>query len=588
MPTETSRPADSAAPPQWGFAASLAFGLALSFTPLVERIDALSLDGSFSALRRFAPQPLPEDIVLIGIDEAAERVIAEPLGLWHETLGVALSTVAAAKPRAIALDVVLLSRSANVLKPGLDQALLRGLADARRAAPLAIALALDENDHVRPLYPPFAEVAGEAALGLAVVTKDADGSVRRFVTEVPSSTRPVPTLVGRLCASLAIACRGGIIDYSRGEPYQYIPLVRVLAAAKTPDAALERELAGKVVFIATVLPFLDRARQSVPLAGWEDARDAPAVIAQAQALKSALNGHTIAAIAPWGTFLLVLAAALLWFVPRRRTGLVVAVGAGIALWAASTAMLRAGFWLPVTAASFTLVFAWGARAAREAWAGWRERERLRTMFAGYVSPEVMKGILSGEIAAGQKGERRAVAFVFADLRGFTALSEKAAPESVLALLNRHYAVVVEAVHRHDGTLDNFRGDGVMAIFGAPKVLGNPVAAAWAAIAELRMGLATLNMELEREGRPPLTIGVGLGFGDAVVGLMGATSRYDFTAIGDAANVAARLQDYAKTTGCVVVMSEAARARLGGVPDLIDLGELALAGHTPVRAWGVKA
>ena len=588
MPNDTSRHDDSAAPPFWGFTAALAFGLVASLTPLVERTDALSLDASFSALRALAPRTLPDDIVLIGIDEAAERAIAEPLGLWHEALGQALSTVAAARPRAIALDVVLLSRSANVLKPGLDQALLRGLADARRAAPLAIALALDENDHVRPLYPPFAEVAGEAALGLAVVTKDSDGTVRRFVTEVPSNARPVPTLVGRLCAALAVACEGGIIDYSRGEPYRYIPLGRVLAAANVPDAALERELAGKVVFIGTVLPFLDRARQGVPLAGWEDARDAPAVIAQAQALKSALNGHTIAPIAPWGALALIVAAALLWFVRGWQVGLAVALGAGAALWAASTGLLRAGLWLPVTAACATLAFAWGARAAREAWAGWRERERLRSMFAGYVSPGVLKGILNGEIAVGRSGERRAVAFVFADLRGFTAMSEKSSPEEVLALLNRHYAVVVEAVHRNEGTLDNFRGDGVMAIFGAPKPLDNPVAAAWAAIGDLRSGLAALNDELASEGRPPLNIGVGLGYGDAVVGLMGATSRYDFTAIGDAANVTARLQDYAKTTGCVVVMSGAARARLGATPDLIDLGDLALAGHTPVHAWGVKA
>jgi class 3 adenylate cyclase len=438
------------------------------------------------------------------------------------------------------------------------------------------------------VYAPLVEVAGEAAPGLAYVAKDADGTVRRFFTEAPSDGKPIPTLVGQLCRSLALDCKPGLIDYSRGEPFKYVPLNRVLAAATTRDPALTRELAGKIVFIGTVLPFLDRARQSVPLAGWEDgSRDAPAVLAQAQALRSALKGTTISPLAFWGVLLLVLAAASVWYVPSWQAGLAVAIAAFAVLWIASAALLRAGLWIPVTAGGITLAFAWSARAAREAWAGWRERERLRAMFAGYVSPNVLAGLLEGRIGAGSRAERRTLAFLFADLRGFTALSEQAEPEAVLALLNRHFAVVIEAIHRHDGTLDNFRGDGVMAIFGAPKPLDNPVASAWAAIADLRAGLAALNAELTREGRPPLVMGVGLSFGEAVVGHLGSSTRYDFTAIGDAVNVAARLQEFTKTTGCGVVVSDAAREKLGDGTGLVDLGELVLAGHSPVRAWGLR-
>ena len=199
------------------------------------------------------------------------------------------------------------------------------------------------------------------------------------------------------------------------------------------------------------------------------------------------------------------------------------------------------------------------RGALEALSTRRDRERLRELFGGYVSPDVMAGLLAGRLPANTRaggGTRRTLAFLFADIRDFTTMSATRSPEDVVALLNRYYVVVTRALHSHHGTIDNFRGDGVMAIFNAPNTVDNPADAAVAAARAIFARLARLNRKLVAEGRPALAIGVSLALGDAVVGNIGAPERYNYTAIGDAANVAARIQEVTKTSGLPLVATRA--------------------------------
>ena len=197
---------------------------------------------------------------------------------------------------------------------------------------------------------------------------------------------------------------------------------------------------------------------------------------------------------------------------------------------------------------------------------------------------MLEGILAGRIEPGHRAESRTLAFLFADLRGSTAFTEKAKPEDAMALLNRFHDVAVAAVHRHDGFLDNIRGDGVMAVFGAPQPQAEPAAAAFRAAEDLLRGIDHLNAQRAKRGEPPLEVGVGLAAGEGVVGHVGSAERFNFTAVGDAANVAARLQDEAKRLGYRAVLTGAVRAHAGAAR-LEALGELPLRGHDPVEAWG---
>ena len=323
----------------------------------------------------------------------------------------------------------------------------------------------------------------------------------------------------------------------------------------------------------------------VNLAGWETLkRDSPGVVVHAAALRTAMHGDPPEQAGKPLTFLLVSAAALLVLMRNWRNAFFTALIAAALLVAAATYSLSHGHALEIAPVLFTLALAWIARTSHEAWSERRERERLRDAFGGYVSPGVLRAILKGDIRPGRLGERRLLAFVFADLRGSTAMTAQTSPEEAMALLNRFHQVIAAAIHRHDGMLDNIRGDGVMAVFGAPKPLREPVQAAWEAVQDMFRGLERLNGELSKEGKPPLTMVAGVAYGEAVVGHLGSRNRFNYTAIGDAANVAARLQGEAKRRGVRALFAGQAREHVPKA-DLESLGPMEIEGHEPVEGWG---
>jgi adenylate cyclase len=297
-----------------------------------------------------------------------------------------------------------------------------------------------------------------------------------------------------------------------------------------------------------------------------------------------MHGHMIATAGPAFVMVLTAIAALLFLVRDWRIALVGALLMSLAFATTTVLALRAGWHLPVVAAILTALLAAMARAGFDAWRHRRERDRLRLGFAGYVSPPVLEAILAGRIEPGHRPTKRLLAFVFADLRGSTALTAGVAPEEAMALLNRFHEVMVAATHRHDGFLDNIRGDGVMAVFGAPKPMADPARAAWSALVDMARGLERLNAQLATEGHAPLAIAIGAAYGEGVVGHVGGRERFNYTAIGNAANLAARLESESKRLGfTAVVTQDIARAADG--ESLEAVGTLELKGLEPVEAWG---
>jgi class 3 adenylate cyclase len=565
--------------------AAVAFaGFLFSWTPLAERADLFALDQSFGVLRAAGPKPAPDDIVIVGLDEATERAIGEPIALWHVPLGEALAKIASAKPKAIGLDVTLPERSFDTIRPGLDLALAKGLAAARAVQPFVVALAVDGEGQAKAIHTPFLAVVDDQRMGLALFGRDVDGVTRRYRLALPTQDGAFPTFVGRLCAGLAKGCRHGITDYALGPPYRYVSLARVLEM--NDPAGLARLFGDRIVLVGETQRFTDRIAQPLNLAGWEPGgrSDAPGVLAHAQALRTALHGAPIEPAHPATLVFLLSACALLLAIRDWRLALVAGALAAAGLVAGSVMWLRGGAHWPVTAALFTVILAVAVRAALDAAAHRRARERLTHAFGGYVSPPVLEEILAGRIEPGHRAANRTLAFLFADLRGSTAFTEKAKPEEAMALLNRFHDVAVAAVHRHDGFLDNIRGDGVMAVFGAPKSTDDPAGAAFRAAEDLLRGIDHLNAARARRNEPPLEVGVGLAAGEGIVGHVGSRERFNFTAVGDAANVAARLQDEAKRLGYRAVMTGPVREKAGAA-QLEALGSLALRGHEPVEAWG---
>ncbi len=187
----------------------------------------------------------------------------------------------------------------------------------------------------------------------------------------------------------------------------------------------------------------------------------------------------------------------------------------------------------------------------------RERNvrKLRNAFAAYVPREVVKKIAAETRQVRLGGQRMELAVLFSDIRGFTSYSEGLEPEAVVAFLNDYLSRMTEVIFTHKGTIDKFIGDTVMAIFGAPLKLKNPSQHACDTALGMVKALQALNVELSAAGKQPVNIGIGINTGDMTVGNIGSRQRFSYTVIGDAVNVAARLESLTKFFGQSILVSE---------------------------------
>ncbi len=171
--------------------------------------------------------------------------------------------------------------------------------------------------------------------------------------------------------------------------------------------------------------------------------------------------------------------------------------------------------------------------------GLDERDRVRDLLDKNVSPEIAARLLRDGATLG--GEERQVTVLFADLRGFTTLSEQLRPPELLALLNRYLDRMSLALEAHGGVIDKYIGDAIMALFGAPVSQGDDADRALAAALAMEKALVGLNAELAAEGRAPLSIGIGINTAHVVAGNIGSHRRLNYSVIGDGVNVAARIE-----------------------------------------------
>ena len=194
--------------------------------------------------------------------------------------------------------------------------------------------------------------------------------------------------------------------------------------------------------------------------------------------------------------------------------------------------------------------------------GLAERDRVRSLLGKVVSPAVAEELLSKEIELG--GEERVASVLFSDIRNFTSISERVAPQELVRLLNTYLTRVSAIVEQHGGVVDKYIGDAVMAVFGAPLAHPDDASRAVRAALDMCAALGEINAELGLAGAGRLGIGVGVSTGVVVAGNMGSLSRLNYTVIGDSVNVASRLEGLTKRYGVGVVVGEATREACPGI------------------------
>jgi class 3 adenylate cyclase len=192
-------------------------------------------------------------------------------------------------------------------------------------------------------------------------------------------------------------------------------------------------------------------------------------------------------------------------------------------------------------------------------AGLKERDFVKDTFGKYVTREVRDEILSGRV--GLEGEQREVTILFSDLRDFTPWVEATEPREVVRELNRYFGAMEAAVRRHGGLVLQFIGDEIEAVFGAPVPASDHAQRAVRAALDMRAGLAAFNAARTAANKPPLRHGIGVHTGTVLAGSIGGADRLSYALVGDAVNLASRIQDLTKSAGADILISATTRAAL---------------------------
>ncbi|HMJ56219.1 MAG TPA: adenylate/guanylate cyclase domain-containing protein [Polyangiaceae bacterium] len=217
--------------------------------------------------------------------------------------------------------------------------------------------------------------------------------------------------------------------------------------------------------------------------------------------------------------------------------------------------------------------------------GLKERDKLRTTFGKYMTEAVLEHLLAGKVALG--GETLTVTILFTDIRSFTSISEKMDAQALVALLNEYFTEMVGIVMQHDGVVDKYIGDAIMAVFGAPVSRPDDAKNAVRAAVGMRRALTHLNERLAERGLAPLQTGIGLHTGEVVAGNIGSERRMEYTVIGDAVNLASRLESNTKELGASVVISEVTYALTRDAIETRPLREITVKGRVePVMTYEV--
>ncbi len=565
-----------------------------------------AFDLQMRLLRQHFPREVDNDIVLIGTDAESEKVFLEPIALWHRHFAKTYRALALAKPLAVGVDFGLPERSFDGLVPGIDRAMMIGLVALKRETNMVFVQHVNDANELVPIQENYRNIVEPGNLGVDRQLRDPDGVSRRFSDShlLDDKGKVLPTLAGQVLRRAAIPVQEGYIDYSVGSMVRYIPMqdvIRWLEAGETER--LRRTFGGRIVLIGSMGS--DRDRWTLPVKVIELLEDAhagaqgawggkvslnqPGVVIHLQVLRSHLANGVLIAAPERLRWLLCALAALAVLVHARPWMLATgALGFPLAVLAASLFTIRhSQVLLPVASVVLCFWIALVVRAAFDAVEATLERMRMQRTFSGQVSPAVMKEMLHGALTPGVSGQLADICVLFSDVRDFTTLSEKMPPEIVTAVLQRYFDRMVKAVHKFDGTVDKFIGDGLMVLFGAPRKSADPCGDAVQCSLEMLSELDLLNKEFEREGLPTLTIGIGVNYGTVTVGNIGSSERHNYSAIGDAVNVAARVEGLTKDIGRKIVITESVVSRIGERFQFDPLGEHKLKGHSPVKVWGIR-
>ena len=218
----------------------------------------------------------------------------------------------------------------------------------------------------------------------------------------------------------------------------------------------------------------------------------------------------------------------------------------------------------------------------------RQKRFIKDAFSVYLAPTVVKQLIESPEHLELGGEEREITAFFSDVQGFTGISETLTPHEIVELLNEFLTEMTDIILGHEGTVDKFEGDAIIAFFGAPNLLENHAERACSASIEMQKRLAQLRIKWKTESRPELKMRIGICTGLAVVGNMGSEKRLDYTMMGDTVNTAARLEGVNKQYGIYTLISETTRKAAGNEITVREVDRIKVVGKKkPVTVFELR-
>jgi len=580
--------------------AAAAVTLGLILFGAAERWELLWFDQLFE-LRGMRQPTAPTVIVTIDESTFAELNLQWPFP--RALHGKVIDRIAADRPLAIGVDVLFDSESR--FGPEDDAALSAAIA---RAGNVVLGLSIVQDEQVlvevgggkrhgteREVVSMPLPVIRKAAFAVAPfnVQPDPDSHVRRVPVrqQVPDPmkghewwlgfdaelhrlvTAKLPTPPLPEAPEILVNFRGPLAAFER------IPYYRVVANEIPPDMFRD-----KVVLIGST----SEVMHDVFATAFARAGTMPGVAIHANAVDTLVRGDPVREVPAVVSTVLAVASALIGAALAVRLRAVRALAVTALLLAACLALAylafaRADVWLRGVAVTFGLVLGYGATVVENFVREQREKQRLSRFF----SPDVLREVVRDRDGRLLRPRRRLVTVLFSDIRGFTTISERLQPEQVDEMLREYLSVMTEVVFRHRGTVDKYMGDGIMALYNAPREDSEHALNAIRTALEFQERVIPFSARWEAKLGVPIRCGVGINSGEAVVGSLGSKQRNEYTAIGDPVNLAARLESVTKDYRVPIIISEYTYELVRGRFPTHELDTVTVKGKSqPVKIYGV--
>jgi adenylate cyclase len=579
------------------------------------RLENLYLDWNLRSLAtRLVPDP---DIVLIDIDEPTLEAMVPEYGRYpwsRAVFGQLLEGLARQQPAAIVFDILFIDpqkehvaddlyfiRTAAAM-PGVYFPMVRLSAppqvERENGYPLkqltnAVAGPTAEPGARAAMLLPLPGLTQTGRIGTINVFADADGIIRSYPIYLDTYGWRIPSLPARVARDLGypVPGSGNLMLTWHGPPrsYRRVSFYDVYSdLERRQPQRPAHEFRGKIVIVGTTASGLHDLKLT-PMGA-----DFPGTEVLATTLDNLKNGERLRVAPAWlvpaltALMLVALASAFARGVGVLTIGLgwlAASVATAAAVWAA---LVQVRLYVPVVVPLLLGGWFYYLLAALRAWRLEREnRRRVTSLFSRFLDPRVVKGLVEkGETDAALSGQKREITVLFSDIQGFTALSERKSASEIVDLLNRYFSLQVEVIFRHEGTLDKYIGDAIMAFWGAPTDQPDHACRALACAREMEQTLIRFKQEAGTDGEH-FDIGIGLHSGEAVVGFIGSPEhRQDYTVIGDTVNTASRIEGATRGRGRILV-SAAVRAACDKYT-FTDHGAVKLKGkEEPVRLFEPK-